>query len=130
MLTEGIEGKREIIVTAEKSARAMGSGELEVFATPALAALIEETAWRSVAPELEDGQGTVGTRLELDHLAATPLGMSVRCETVLTAVDRRRLTFTAEVYDEAGLIGKAVHERFIVDNAKFQAKADGKKVEK
>ena len=126
MLQTGIEGTKEIIVTEEKSAKAMGSGELNVFATPALAALIEETAWRSVAPELEAGQGTVGTRLELDHLAATPLGKKVWCKTVLTAVDRRKLTFTAEVFDEAGLIGKAVHERFVVDNAKFQAKADAK----
>ena len=126
MLNVGIKGRIERIVTEDLSAKRMGSGELDVFATPAMVALAEETAWRSVAPELEEGQGSVGTKLDLEHLAATPLGMKVRCETELTAVDRRKLTFSINVFDEAGLIGRGSHERFIVENAKFQAKADGK----
>lgn len=127
MLETGIKGNREITVTEEVTARTMGSGQLEVFATPAMIALAEETAWRSVAGELEDGQGTVGTRLEIDHLSATPLGMKVFCETELTAIDRRKLTFRVQIRDEAGLIGRGIHERFIVENEKFLARAQSKR---
>ena len=126
MLQTGIKGTGEALVTEELSARAMGSGELPVYATPAMVTLVEETAWKSVAPALEPGQGTVGTKLDLAHLAATPLGRKVRCETELIGIDRRRLTFSAAVYDEAGKIGEGTHERFIVDNERFLAKADGR----
>ena len=126
MLQTGIKGTGEALVTEELSARAMGSGELRVYATPAMVALVEETAWKSVAPALEAGQGTVGTKLDLAHLAATPLGRKVRCETELVEIDRRRLVFSAEVWDEAGKIGEGTHERFIVDNERFLAKADGR----
>lgn len=126
MLELGIKGKLTRTVTPELTAKSMGSGELDVFATPAMIALIEETAWKSVADKLEDGCGTVGTRLEIDHTAATPLGMTVTCETTLTAIDRRKLTFEVCVTDECGDIGKGVHERFIVDSARFQSKADSK----
>ena len=127
MLEIGIKGKRETTVTGALSAKSVGSGELDVYATPMLVALVEETAWRSVAGELEAGQGTVGTKVNIDHIAATPLGMKVRCETELTEIDRRRLVFSVEVWDEAGRIAAGTHERFIVDNGKFQAKADGKR---
>ena len=126
MLQTGIKGTGEALVTEELSARAMGSGELPVYATPAMLALVEETAWKSVAPALEAGQGTVGTKLDRAHLAATPLGRKVRCETELVEIDRRRLVFSAEVWDEAGKIGEGTHERFIVDNEKFLAKADAR----
>ena len=117
----------EITVTGNLTAAAVGSGTLNVYATPAMIALIEETAWKSVAPYLEEGQSTVGTRLDVSHVAPTPLGMTVRCETELTEVDGRRLVFAVNVYDEAGLIGKGTHERFIIMSEKFQAKADSKK---
>ena len=126
MLEIGIRGSGEAVVTEALTARAVGSGELPVYATPAMAALVEETAWRSVAPALEPGQGTVGTKLDIAHLAATPLGRRVRCETVLTEIDRRRLVFSAEVWDEAGKIGEGTHERFIVDSERFLAKADAR----
>ena len=126
MLQTGIKGTGEALVTEELSARAMGSGELPVYATPAMLMLVEETAWKSVAPALEPGQSTVGTKLDFSHLAATPLGRKVRCETLLTEIDRRRLVFSAEVWDEAGKIGEGTHERFIVDNEKFLAKADAR----
>ncbi len=126
MLQIGIKGSGEAVVTEALTAKAMGSGELPVYATPAMVALVEETAWKSVAPALEPGQGTVGTKLDLAHLAATPLGRKVRCETELVEIDRRRLVFSAEVWDEAGKIGEGTHERFIVDNERFQAKADGR----
>ena len=123
----GIKNTLEITVTGNLTAAAVGSGTLNVYATPAMIALIEETAWKSVAPYLEDGQSTVGTRLDVSHVAPTPLGMTVRCETELTEVDGRRLVFAVNVYDEAGLIGKGTHERFIIMSEKFQAKADFKK---
>ena len=126
MLQIGIKGSGEAVVTEALTAKAMGSGELRVYATPAMVALVEETAWKSVAPALEPGQGTVGTKLDLAHLAATPLGRKVRCETELVEIDRRRLVFSAKVWDEAGKIGEGTHERFIVDNERFQAKADGR----
>ncbi len=127
MLKEGIKGASEVCVTRDNTAAAMGSGELEVFATPAMIALIEKTAWQSVAPHLEEGEGTVGIRLDVDHLAPTPVGVTVRCTTELTEVDGRRLVFTAEVYDECGLVGKGTHQRFIVKNGKFQQKADARR---
>ena len=126
MLETGIKGSGEVVVTEELTAVAMGSGELPVYATPAMAALIEESAWRSVAPALEPGQGTVGTKLDISHLAATPLGRRVRCETMLMEIDRRRLVFSAVVYDEAGKIGEGTHERFIVDSERFLAKANAR----
>ncbi len=124
MLQTGIKGRGERLVTEELTAAAMGSGELPVFATPALVALVEETAWRSVAAALEPGQGTVGAYMELSHLAPTPVGRRVRCETELTEAVGRKLTFTAVVYDEAGKIAEGLHRRFVVDNGRFLAKAN------
>lgn len=127
MLEAGIKGTQKVEVSETNSALAMGSGTLKVFATPAMIALMEETAWKSVAPHLEEGSGTVGTALNIRHTAATPLGMTVTCESELTAVEGRKLTFRVVARDEAGVIGEGEHERFIVNNEKFQAKADGKK---
>jgi len=91
MLEAGIKGRQEVMVTDENSAAAVGSGLLPVFATPAMVALMEKTAWMSVAPYLNDGEGTVGTKLEIAHNAATPVGMQVWCESELVEVDGRRL---------------------------------------
>ncbi len=126
MLETGITGKITKKVTQGLSACELGSGELEVFATPAMIALIEETAWRSVADRLDEGCGTVGTSVNITHTAATPIGMDVTCKTTLVEIDRRRLVFEVGVFDESGEIGKGTHERFIVNNEKFQAKADAK----
>ena len=126
MLETGITGTITKKVTQGLSARELGSGELEVFATPAMIALIEETAWRSVADRLDEGCGTVGTSVNITPTAATPIGMDVTCKTTLVEIDRRRLVFEVGVFDESGEIGKGTHERFIVNNEKFQAKADAK----
>lgn len=123
----GIKNTIETNVTVGITAKELRSGTLDVFGTPAMAALIEETAWRSVARYLDESQSTVGSRLDISHLSPTPVGMKVRCETVLTGIDGRRLSFRAEVYDEAGLIGTASHERYIIDSGKFRAKAESKK---
>ena len=126
MLEAGIKGTKEIMVTNENTVKTMGSGTLDVFATPAMIALMENTAYESVAAELEEGSGTVGTALNVKHVAATPIGMKVTCETELIKVDGRALTFSVKAFDEKGLIGEGEHERFIVFNEKFQAKADAK----
>lgn len=122
----GIKYTIEKTVTTEMTARIMGSGTLDVLATPSMIALIEETAWKSVAGELEQGMASVGTNLKIDHLAPTPVGMKVRCETELKEVDGRKLVFDVNVYDEKGLVGKGTHERFIINEEKFQTKANSK----
>ena len=127
MLKIGIKGRQEITVSENNSAKTLGSGTLEVFATPAMIALMEKTAWMSVSEFLPEGDGTVGISLNVKHIAATPLGMKVHCESELTAIDERKLTFELKAYDEKGLIGEGTHERFIINNLKFQEKTDGKK---
>lgn len=126
MLEIGMKGKQEVAADETNSAKTMGSGTLDVFATPAMIALMEKTAWESVQPYLEEGSGTVGTLMNVKHVAASPVGMKITCETELTKVDGRALTFSVKAFDEAGLIGEGEHERFIVYNEKFQAKADAK----
>ncbi len=126
MLQPGIKAEKSLTVTDANTAKTMGSGTLDVFATPAMVALIEQTAYTSIESELEPGWGSVGTSLNIQHLSATPAGMTVTATTELVEVDRRRLVFHAEVYDEKGLVGKGTHERFLVENEKFQAKADAK----
>ena len=126
MIETGIKGIAELTVSADDTARARRSGTLNVLATPALAELVERCCWESIAENLDEGQTTVGTRLELRHNAPTPIGMVVRCESVLTSVDRRALSFQVRAYDAAGEIATAEHDRFIVDAQRFQAKADAK----
>ena len=123
----GITGKQTITVTEEKTAQAMGSGTHPVFATPAMIALMENTASKSVEAKLDEGAGTVGTLINVKHVAATPVGMEVTCETKLVEVDRKRLVFEVKAYDAAGVIGEGTHERFIIDNERFLAKAEAKK---
>ena len=122
MVEKGIKGRREQTVTPEMSAARVGSGLVEVFATPMMVALIEQTCLESVLPYLEEGQGTVGTLVNVAHTAATPIGMRVWCESELVEVDRRRLVFKVKAYDECGLIGEGAHERFIIDKERFLLK--------
>ncbi len=122
----GIKGYQEQVVTEEQSARLAGSGTLDVYATPYLAALMELTAMHSVMDQLEEGCCTVGTALNIRHLSATPIGMRVHCETELIKVEGRVLTFAVKAYDEAGLIAEGEHERVIVYADRLQAKADAK----
>ena len=125
-ISVGAVGTASAVVTPENTAAAVGSGALPVFATPYMIALMEKTAWESVQPYLEEGSGTVGTLMNVKHVAASPVGMKITCETELVKVDGRALTFTVKAFDEAGLIGEGEHERFVVFNDKFQAKADAK----
>jgi len=126
MLETGIRNRKEEIVTKSNSANAVGSGLLEVYATPSMIALMEGCSHESVAPYLEEGCGTVGISLDIRHVAATPVGMKVFCETELIKIDGRILTFEVKAYDEKGLIGEGTHVRCIVFNERFQQKADAK----
>ena len=125
-MNTGLKNEKELMVTDELTAAKMGSGLAPVYATPCMIALIEGTAAESVEPFLEEGQGTVGTRIDVEHLAATPIGMKVHCETELIEADRKRLVFEAKVYDETGLVGQGRHERFIIDNERFLSKVQAK----
>ncbi len=127
MLETGIKGYQEIVVSEKDTAKVHKSGTLDVLATPAMIALMEETAWKSVAEHLESGMGTVGVKLDIKHLAPTPVGMKVWCETLLEEVEGRKLVFSIKAFDETGEIGKGNHERFIVEEEKFQSKAEKKK---
>lgn len=126
MIQVGQKAKNQITVTHEMTAAAMGSGALEVFATPSMIALMEGTAQEAVQSLLEEGQGTVGTHIDVKHLAATPVGMKVTCVAEVQEVDRRRITFSVKAYDEVELIGEGTHERFVISNEKFFAKCNGK----
>ena len=126
MIQIGIQGRQEQTVTPEMSAARVGSGLVDVFATPMMIAMIEKTCNDSVLPHLEAGQGTVGTLVNVTHTAATPVGMRVWCESQLVEVDRRRLVFKVKAFDECGPIGEGFHERFIIDTAKFMDKIAAK----
>ena len=89
-------------------------------------ALMEEAAYKSVQGELEEGKGSVGTVMNVKHLSSTPIGMEVTAKSHLIEVDRRRLIFKVEAFDERGKIGEGIHERFIIDNEDFQKKTDNK----
>ena len=126
MLQTGIKGYQEETVVEGKLASNVGIGLVKVYATAMMIALIEKAAVLSVEPYLESGQGTVGTLVNVSHCSATPLGMKVHAETELIEIDRRRLVFKVAAYDECGLIGEGLHERFIIDMKKFQDKTDSK----
>ena len=123
----GLKGSAETLVTEANTAAAMGSGLLPVFATPAMLALMEKAAAESVQPFLAEGQGSVGIRLEVSHLAATPIGFKVRAESELTEIDRRRLVFAVRAWAGEELIGEGIHQRFVIDSARFLEKALAKK---
>lgn len=126
MIPVGTKGHLEQMVTPELTAARIGSGLVEVFATPMMIALIEQTCLESVLPYLADGEGTVGTFVNVAHTAATPVGMHVWCDSELVETDRRRLVFAVKAYDECGPIGEGTHERFVIDTVKFQAKINAK----
>ena len=127
MLETGITKTLTKTVLPQNTAKAVGSGTLDVLATPALLAAMEEAAWLLVAEHIDADACTVGTFAEMKHIAATPVGMEYTVTATLTEIDRRRLVYTIEARDEKELIGTAKHERFIVKSEAFQEKANAKK---
>lgn len=125
-LKTGMRGEQTVLVTEQTTALALGSGRLPVFATPAMAALMEGACVAAADPALPEGFSTVGTALEIKHISATPLGMTVRASGELTAIDGRELVFQVEAFDGAGKIGEGSHRRFIVETGKFLKKVQAK----
>ena len=118
----GTKGYAEARVEQEDTAKVVGSGDLLVYATPCMVALMEGAACESIAPFLAEGESSVGTALNLSHSSATPVGMEVRAESIVTAVEGRKVTFEITAFDEAGQIGKATHERVIIKVDRFLEK--------
>ena len=126
-VTVGSKGRAACVVNDQNTAAAVGSGLLPVFATPMMVALMENAAVNALIGHLDEGEGSVGTHMDISHDSATPIGLKVWAKAQLTAVDGRALTFSVTAYDEAGPIGKGVHQRFIIQNEKFMGKAQKKK---
>ncbi|MFR3044488.1 thioesterase family protein [Veillonella parvula] len=122
MVSAGQTATATVIVTESNIAKTMKSGSLEVFATPAMCALMEEASQAAVQPYLEDGEGTVGISLSITHEAPTPLGATVTAKATVSAVEGRKITFDIEASDGVGIIGRGTHERFVINNEKFMAK--------
>lgn len=122
----GLRGRAETTVDDSNTAAAAKSGSLRVFGTPFMVALMEKAACDSLQETLEPGMSSVGTRLDIRHSAATPVGMRVYAESVVTAVDGRKVSFRVTAYDEAGEIGSGEHERVIIDAARFMARCTAK----
>jgi predicted thioesterase len=122
----GLVGEIEIVVQPSDTADALGNRGVHVLATPRLVALLEQAAIRAVEPHLPAGGGTVGTRIDVRHLAATPVGMRATIRATLREVDGRRLVFDIEGRDEAERIVEGTHERFQIDQAKFLARIAAK----
>lgn len=110
------------VVTDDNTAEHVGSGDLAVFATPTMAALMENAAMLAVAPALEAGQTTVGSEINISHIKPTGIGAKVSATAVLAAVEGRKLSFNVAAYDEEGMIGEGTHIRFIVDSERFMGK--------
>ena len=123
-LVIGLRGDATVKVAAENTALTLGSGDVPVFATPALVALVEKAAVAAVAGSLDPGETTVGTWLEIAHLAATPVGAAVRAEAELVAVEGRKLTFAVVAHDGRQKIGEGRHQRMRVARDRFLSKLD------
>ena len=126
-LEAGLSAEIQHIVTADDTASRWGSGLVPVFSTPALVGLLESAAVAALSGHLREGQTSVGARLDVRHLAATPVGMQVRARAELAAGDGRKLTFKLQAWDELELIGEAAHERIVVDEARFLARVQAKR---
>lgn len=125
-ITVGRKGEVSTLVEREDTAKEVGSGDLLVYATPCMVALMEGAACEAIADCLSDTQTTVGTALNIEHISATPVGLEVRAEAEVTAVEGKVITFAVKAFDEAGEIGKGTHQRVIVSTQKFLERAYNK----
>lgn len=126
MLETGMRGKYTVLVSDENTAKTMKSGELDVFATPSMLAIMEKASCECIKAELSDEESSVGTKVNISHIAATPVGMNVTATAELIEIDGRRLVFSVIAEDECGIIGKGEHERFIINKEKFMKKTNEK----
>ena len=121
-MLKGLCHSETLVVEHKDTAAVYGSGALEVFATPAMIALMEKTCLESVADKVGDGNTTVGIAVNIKHLKASPVGTLIRCDATLIEVDRKRLVFEVRCFENDVLIGEGIHERFVVDSEKFMGK--------
>ena len=121
-MLKGLCHSETLVVEHKDTAAVYGSGSLEVFATPAMIALMEKTCLESVNAKIGEGNTTVGIAVNIKHLKASPIGSLIRCDSKLVDVDRKRLVFEVQCFEGETLIGEGVHERFVVDSEKFMAK--------
>ena len=121
-LKKGLSSQSSVTVSAGNTAAAMGSGDLDVFATPAMVALMENAAMKAVADALPEGSTTVGAEMNVTHIKPSGLGAEITATAVLTGVEGRKLTFNVGARDAEGMIGEGVHIRYVVDREKFMAK--------
>ena len=119
---KGLRHSETLVVEHKDTAAVYGSGALEVFATPAMIALMEKTCLESVAAKIGEGNTTVGIAVNIKHLKASPVGAAIRCEAEIIEVDRRRLVFSVRCFEDETLVGEGIHERFVVDSEKFMSK--------
>lgn len=122
MLEKGLSAQSRTTVCRENTAARMGSGDMEVFATPAMMALMENAAMTAVAAELPEGSTTVGAEMNATHIKPSGLGAEITATAVLTEVEGRKLTFNVGARDAGGMIGEGVHIRYVVDRRKFMDK--------
>ncbi len=122
----GIKGEAELKVSSNELAVNVGSGSLEVFATPVMVMLMEKAACKCVADYMENDETTVGTEMNVKHLSASPAESDIRAEAELTEVNGRELVFSVKAYDNCGIIGEGVHKRFLVFGERFTEKAKAK----
>jgi predicted thioesterase len=125
-ITLGCSAEKTIAVVESLSAAHMGSGDLQVYATPAMIALMEAAAVSAIGPLLSEGQTSVGVALDIRHLAATPLGHQVRARAEVTEVDGRKVTFEVKAWDEEEIIGRGTHTRFVIDVQRFMERVHAK----
>ena len=118
----GLKYESQTVVSEANTAATLGSGDMAVFATPAMVALMENAAMLAVKESLPEGSATVGTQMNTSHIKASPLGATITASAELTAVEGRRLTFVVKAWDEKGVIGECEHTRFVVDRERFLSK--------
>ncbi len=122
MLEKGLKSESRTVVSKENVAATMGSGDMPVFATPAMVALMENAAMNAVAAELDAGAATVGVEMNVSHVKASPVGAAITASAEMVEVDGRKLTFEVKAWDDKGTIGEGRHVRFVVDRERFMGR--------
>lgn len=122
MIEVGLKYESQTVVSSANTAKTLGSGDMEVFATPAMIALMENAAMMAVAPHLDEGASTVGIEMATSHIKASPIGATITASAELISAEGRKLSFKVKAWDEQGVIGEGNHTRFVVDRERFLSK--------
>lgn len=122
MIEIGLKHESQVVVSQSNTAKTLGSGDMEVFATPAMVALMENAAMMAVAKNLDEGASSVGVEINTSHIKASALGATITASAELVAIDGRKLSFKVKAWDEMGVIGEGNHTRFVVDRERFLSK--------